>query len=373
MDKARKPDRARPQKGADPSTSNPPRREVRVNRRALVLVVLAGVLAVPALLGLKALQDRWGRSALLLEAKKQRDEARRPDLALGYFNRYLELAPDDLDALDQRAALLAEAAREQVGDRLGHQGPHPPARQAGGRPRVGGDPQAAGRALPPPGPGVPGRRANHPRPPPARARRCRRPTSPRLEPSKGPAAWGTPRFVGGRWRHEAAEVLQPRRRRLGRAAGEPLPRQVQTGRGRPGSWTPCRAQPAIGRRQAGPVAVLRLTRRRSGGLGRGRRECSGSTRADVDARLAAAEAAVKRNDPAVASRHLDAIQPARPDDLRVKILRGQIEPSRSRKTGLAIRDWQDGLALANGGDAELTWRLSARPDPTRPALARPPP
>ncbi len=84
MDEMKKPDRAS--------------REVRVNRRALVLVVLVGVLAVPALLGFKAFQDHSGRSALLLEAKKQRDEARRPDLALGYFNRYLELAPGDLDA-----------------------------------------------------------------------------------------------------------------------------------------------------------------------------------------------------------------------------------------------------------------------------------
>ena len=78
---------------------------------------------------------------------------------------------------------------------------------------------------------------------------------------------------------------------------------------------------------------------------------------DVDARLAAADAATRRDDPATARRHLDAIDPPRPDDLRVKILQGQVELV-ERKTDLAIRDWQDGLALANGGDAELTWRLA---------------
>ena len=116
MDKARKPGPSRSKstgvshsKGKRPVGPN---REVRVNRKALVLVGVVGISIVPALLGIKTLQEQSGRSNLLREAKKQRDVAKRPDLALGYFNRYLELAPDDVEALDQRAVLLSDSARD---------------------------------------------------------------------------------------------------------------------------------------------------------------------------------------------------------------------------------------------------------------------
>ncbi len=374
MDKARKPDRARPKKGADPSTSNPPRREVRVNRRALVLVVLAAVLAVPALLGLKALQDRSGRSALLLEAKKQRDEARRPDLALGYFNRYLELAPDDLDALDQRAALLAEAARERLAiDSAikahillrGKQGDGP----GWGATRK----RLAGLYL----------RLDQ-----FRAAEQTIRDHLRLEPGDVEGRRVLARALEGSGRlgdaqaleaavaeYEAAEALQPG----DVASGERLASLYLDKFGdRPRAT---RIMDALLEHNPRSVAARLARSRYFASLGDARAASDEVDEAlridpsDVDARLAAAETAVKRNDPAVASRHLDAIQPPRPDDLRVKILRGQIELA-ERKTDLAIRDWQDGLALANGGDAELTWRLAhvliqlGRPRQAAPLIAQ---
>jgi cellulose synthase operon protein C len=374
MDKARKPDRARPKKGAGPSTSNPPRREVRVNRRALVLVVLAGVLAVPALLGLKALQDRLGRSALLLEAKKQRDEAKRPDLALGYFNRYLELAPDDLDALDQRAELLAEAAHERLAIDsaikahvllLGKGGD--------GRARGATRKRLAGLYL----------RLDQ-----FRAAEQTIRDHLRLEPGDVEGRRVLARALEGAGRlgdaqaleaavaeYEAAEALQPG----DVASGERLASLYLDKFGdRPRA---IRIMDALLEHNPRSVAARLARSRFFASLGDARAASDEVDEAlridpsDVDARLAAAEAAVKRNNPVVARRHLDAIQPPRPDDLRVKILRGQIELA-ERKADLAIRDWQDGLALANGGDAELTWRLAhvliqlGRPRQAAPLIAQ---
>ena len=78
---------------------------------------------------------------------------------------------------------------------------------------------------------------------------------------------------------------------------------------------------------------------------------------DVDARLAAAEAAAIRDDPRAAREHLAAIQPPRPDDIRVRIIEGLIELDESRADE-AVRSWRAGLVLSGGTDAELTWRLT---------------
>jgi tetratricopeptide (TPR) repeat protein len=342
MDEMRKPDRTT--------------REVRVNRRALAVVVLAGVLAVPALLGLKAFQDRSGRSALLLEAKKQRDEAKRPDLALGYLNRYLELAPGDLDALDQRAALLAESARERSAIDsaikahvllLGKKGD---ARSLGAtRKRLAGlylrleQFRAAEQTI-----------RDHLQLEPGDVD-ARRILARALE---GAGRLGDTRALEAAVAEfEAAEALQPGDVASGeRLAGLYLDKFGDRPRA-------TRIMDALLEHNPRSVAA-RLARSRffaSAGDTRGALgEIDEALRIDpkdVDARLAAADAATRRDDPATARRHLDAIDSPRPDDLRVKILQGQVELV-ERKTDLAIRDWQDGLAIANGGDADLTWRLA---------------
>jgi cellulose synthase operon protein C len=342
MDEARKPDRSR--------------REVRVNWGALAVVVLAVVLAVPALLGLKAWQDRSGRSALLLEAKKQRDEAKRPDLALGYLNRYLELAPDDLDAVDQRAALLAESARDRASVEsairahvllLG--------KKADDRGRGATRKRLAGLYL---------------RTEQFRAAEQTAREQLRLEPKDVEARRLLARSLEGAGRlgdaqaleaaaaeYEAAEALEPG----DVASGERLATLYLDKFGDRARAT--RVVDAL--LQYNPhSAPARLARSRFfallGEAKAASSEIDEALRIDpsgVDVRLAAAEAATKQYDPATARRHLDAIDPPRPDDLRVKVLRGQIELA-DRRADLAIRDWRDGLALANGGDAELTWRLA---------------
>ena len=353
---------------------NPPGREVRVDRRALAVVVLAGVLAVPSLLGLKAIQDRSGRSALLLEAKKQRDEAKRPDLALGYFNRYLELAPDDLDALDQRAALLAGAARDR--------GAIDPAIKAhvlllgkggGGRDMGAARKRLAGLYL----------RSEQYRAAEQAAR-----DHLRAEPGDVEGHRLLARSLEGAGRlgdakaleaavdeYEAAEALEPG----DVASGERLAALYLDKFGDRERAT--RIVDALLRHNPRSVAA-RLARSRFfasvGDVKAASGEVDEALRvdpADVDARLAAADASARRGDPASARRHLDAIGPSGLEDLRVKVLRGLIELV-ERNADRAIRDWQDGLALAGGGDAELTWRLAhvliqlGRPREAEPLIAQ---
>ncbi|CAN5643520.1 hypothetical protein BH23PLA1_BH23PLA1_24630 [soil metagenome] len=83
----------------------------RLNPRALILIVLALVVGVPAILGARALQDSRRRAGLLREAR-ERFEDGRFDYALKFVNEYLRLRPNDPEALDFRGQLLAETARD---------------------------------------------------------------------------------------------------------------------------------------------------------------------------------------------------------------------------------------------------------------------
>jgi tetratricopeptide (TPR) repeat protein len=355
MDDASKPDRPRP-RDADRATTSPTTRQVRVNLKALAVIVLAVALAVPGVFALKAWQDRSGRSALLVEARKQRDGARRPDLALGYLKRYLELAPDDLEALDERATLLAESARDpgSIGSAIKA---HVLLLGKGGDTRGRGATRKrlAGLYL----------RAEQYRAAEQAAR-----DHLRLEPDDVEARRLLARALEGAGRlgdapaleaavaeYEAAEALQPG----DVALAERLATLYLDKFGDRPKAT--RIMDALLTHNPKSTAARLARSRFLGSIGDPRAasvevdEALRITPGDADARLAAAEAAVRRGDPSAARRHLDSINPAQPDDLRIKVLRGQIELA-DRNTDRAIRDWRDGLALADGGDLELTWRLA---------------
>jgi tetratricopeptide (TPR) repeat protein len=361
MDKVRKRNQAKPRsavtsnpKGKTPTTTT---REVRVNWKALTLVVVGLILIVPGILGLKAWQDRNGRSTLLGEARKQRDVAKRPDLALGYFNRYLELAPDDLDALDQRSRLLAETAREPTALATAIQA------------------HVALLGKPPGG------------------------------PPRGPARKRLAELYLRSAQFRAAEQAARDYLRLDDANDASIHRLLARsleGSGRLGDVKALEA--AVAEYEAAEaikpgdvasaerLAVLyfdkfadrakatqvldtllkhhpnsteaRLARSRyfaeTGDIQASTAEIEAALRLDskdVATRLTAAEAATRRGDPGAARLHLAAIQPPRPDDIRVKIIEGLIELD-DRKTDEAIKNWRAGLILAGGSDAELTWRLA---------------
>jgi tetratricopeptide (TPR) repeat protein len=357
MDKVRKPNRER---SGSPGTSRPrgkaTTREVRVNWKAFTLVALAIVLVVPGILGIKALQDRAGRSALLGEARKQRDVAGRPDLALGYFNRYLELAPDDLDAIDQRARLLAETAREpgavnnaiQAHVSLLGMGP-------GGPPRGPARKRLAELYL---------------RSFQFRAAELAAREHLRLDGGDAEAHRLLARSLEGAGRlgdakaveaavaeYEAAEALEPGdvasaerlavlyldkfadRTRAIRVLDAMLERNPNSTEAR---LARSRFFAEAGDPQASSAEIDAALRLAPG---------------DVPARLTAAEVAARRGDPAAARLHLAAIQPPRPDDIRIKIIEGLIELD-ERNADEAIKNWRAGLVLAGGTDTELTWRLA---------------
>ena len=79
---------------------------------------------------------------------------------------------------------------------------------------------------------------------------------------------------------------------------------------------------------------------------------------DVKLRLQAASDALGRRDGTTARRHLDAI-PAevQGEDLRVRVLRGQVEYSEQHPDE-AIDQWRQGLSLVSGSNGELTWHLA---------------
>jgi predicted Zn-dependent protease len=345
-------------------------REVRLNRRALAMIVLAGVLGVAGLVGLAAIQGRSGRSALLIEAKRQRDEAHRPDLALGYFKRYLELAPDDLDALDQRAALLADAARD------------PEAVEAAIKAHVlllarGGSGSARKRLA------VLYLRSEQFRPAEQAARDLLK-----AQPRDVDAHRLLARALEGLGRqgdskaldaavaeYEAAEALDPgdvaSAERLAALHFEKSGDRVVA----------ARVLDALLEHNPKSTAA-RLARARffvaMGDARASTNEIGEALKLDptgVDVRLAAADASIHRGDPAEAARHLDAIGPAAAGDLRIKVIRGTIELL-ERQPDRAVRDWQDSLAQSGGGDGELTWRLAhvliqlGRPREAEPLVAQ---
>ena len=327
-------------------------REVRLDRRALAMVLLAGTFAVAGLVGLAAIRGRSGRSTLLIEARRQRDEAHRPDLALGYLNRYLELAPDDLVALDERAALLADAARDPKAVESAIKA-HVVLLSKGGnasaRKRLAGlylrseqyraAEQAARDHLKAQPRDVEGHRLL------ARA----------LE---GSGRQGDPKALDAAVaEYEAAEALDPgdvaSAERLATLDFEKSGDRVAAGR----------VLDALLQHNPRSTAA-RLARARffaaAGDAREAAIEVEEALRLDptgVEVRLAAADASIRRGDPAGAARHLDAIGPDSAGDLRVKILRGTVELL-DRQPDRAVRDWQDGLAQTGGGDSELTWRLA---------------
>ncbi len=86
-------------------------RSRRLNLRGVLILGIGCVIVVASVVGLAVHNNRNGTSGLLREAKL-RWEQKQPSLALGYLGRYLELKPNDLDALDLKAEILAATAQE---------------------------------------------------------------------------------------------------------------------------------------------------------------------------------------------------------------------------------------------------------------------
>ena len=76
-----------------------------------------------------------------------------------------------------------------------------------------------------------------------------------------------------------------------------------------------------------------------------------------EARLMAGQLAAQKGDTASARQHLAAIPEGERDDLRIKLVQGQID-LHERRPDDAIQSWRSGLLLTGGNNIELTWRLA---------------
>ena len=96
--------------------------KVRINLRAVLILGVLAVALVPAYFALQAMQDLRVKSPLLQQARDYLDaKPPKPDLAIKYLDRYLELAPGDPVALGLKAKLLADSARDyaEIGAAIG--------------------------------------------------------------------------------------------------------------------------------------------------------------------------------------------------------------------------------------------------------------
>jgi tetratricopeptide (TPR) repeat protein len=309
----------------------------------------------------KAYRDGRDRSALWRQARQQR-RAGRPDLALKYLDRYLELNPRDAEALDGKADLLAELARTpehlvaaaEVGDQVLRLDRRSPARQETRRRQLELTLRLEAAA-------------------------------PRLVKYQAAAAVADALIAGGardarayylRGRVREALAASGQEELLARAvadyerahgldpgsadAAERLARLYRTRLGRPEPADRILRELVAANPSAAThlalyehFAALGPEDRADAAL----RAALRAAPADPAVLLAAARAALRRRAPAEAGAHLDALPPRLAAEPRVRLLRGAAELQRDRLDG-AIDQWRGGLLQSGGTEAELTWWLA---------------
>ena len=70
------------------------------------------VVVVPGFVVVKMISNQIGAKAFLREARTQVAKGK-PSLAVSYLNRYLELSPDDVDAMEMKSKILFDTARDE--------------------------------------------------------------------------------------------------------------------------------------------------------------------------------------------------------------------------------------------------------------------
>jgi tetratricopeptide (TPR) repeat protein len=332
-------------------------RSRRLDLRKVLLLTVLVVVVVAGFLALKRHRQHQGRSAFLEEAQR-RIPRKQTHLALGYLSRYLELNPDDLDALDLKARLLAESAQTED-QALEATSAHnqvlgrDPRRQetrrrlvkltlkVPGRARAaeslareliarGGDDAEAHRLLAHALELIAGDGNAQ-----ALAEAVREhQIAERKEPGDVASAERLASLYAERF-NDPAKALQV------------LDKLIQANRGTPQKLAQARlvrSRYFLARNQPDRAAA----------------EIDQAVRADpasAAVRLAAAEAATRRGDFELARQHLAKVPPSAQNDIPIKLIEGLIELGAERPDD-AIQSWRAGLLLTGGHDPDLTWRLA---------------
>ncbi len=330
----------------------------RLSLRALGVLALVAALAVPGIAGLVLMRQQRGRGTFLNEAKA-RLANKQNALALGYLNRYLELNPNDLDALDLKAKVLADDANDvpraveaaQVHSQV-----------------LGRDPnrQETRRRLVRLNLKIPGRtRAAE-----AQARTLIERGAKDAEAHRllahaleviGVLETKPEMIEEARREYETAEALDPGdvegAERLAALYRERLEAPDKAQRVldtlvKSTAGTPAKNAEALLAR-ARHFTAEHQPERASADV----QEAVKVDPKNLDVRLTAAEVALQHRDPLGARKHLETLGPAYQENARVLVVAGLIDLVEQRPDE-AIRNWRSGLVKSGGNDAELTWRLA---------------
>ena len=341
--------------------AKPTRPSRRLNPRALTTLGALLLVSLIGLVALKAYQDRNGRKGFLAQAK-ERVAKHQTSLALGYLNRYLELKPDDPEALDLKARILSDGAgnEAQAVEAVTALG------QVLGRATDEGRKQEVRRRL---------ARLNLMIPDRARSALAQARDLIRYGADDAEAHRLLARALGrlGYQEKSAArtdEALKEFLRAEAKDPGDVEGAEHLAALYRDQLEDPAKAQGVLDRLVSSTVkapkthATALLARARhyhairepakaQADVLRATRDDPG----DLSVRVAAAESALQRRDTSAARLHLAAIAPEHRDNLRVKITEGLIDLVEQRPDD-AITTWRAGLLKTSGNDADLTWRLA---------------
>lgn len=350
------------------SQVKPTRRKRRLNLRALVILVIVLIVAPIGFFAVKTIQDRRGGSSLLAQAKE--DVAKgKLSLAMGFLNRYLELNPDDLEALNLKGKLLAEDARTepQMLDAVKalNQVLSLPANKKDSPSRREAQRRLARLTLELP------KRA---RAAETLARELIKLDDKDAEAHRllaraleqiGAGEKNTDYIEEARKEYEKAEALDPGDVEGAGRLATLYDQQMEN---------PAKARQVLDKLVADTVktpgthAKALLTRAKYYYLlahdnAKAEADLIEATKdapGDLDVRLLAAEVAINRHDANSARdarHHLSLISEPLQDDLRIKVLKGTIDLA-ERQPDKAIRIWREGLMQTNGNDTMLTYQLA---------------
>jgi tetratricopeptide (TPR) repeat protein len=348
---------------------------VRLNKRALVVATILGVIAIPAVLvGWRIQNRRLGAAAVALA--QEFEKAEEPDKAIRHLSRYVEIQPDDRKALGLLARLLAESARSlgdilhaaSVNEQYLRLDPNAPDSQDTRRRLVElyvrfGDlfklTPNYGRTL--------DRTEGESRAAVAETiaeqlfveGRTNIPKDFRLlgQAKEGMIAPGSPKALG-----QAVENYQKALK------GDPTDAiaaahlaQIYLQR----EHNPEKARKVLDDLlKASETAEVRLVRYRFFTLQKDRKQAALELAAarelapkNVLIRVMLAEEALKRGDTAAAKSEIDALPNSLQKNTQVQLMKGRIAFA-EQHPDKAISDWQQGLLMTNGTDAQLTWQLA---------------
>ena len=359
---------SRPRVGAGQAGAAPEHRRRRLNVRAALVMGAVAALAIPAYLIVGRVQDTRRGSALRKQAQAYVEaKPPRPDLAVKYLDRYLELNGGDLDAMELRARLLSETARTaddveaatQANDlvqRLDREGP----RRQEARRRLAELYLRMERYRPPSA--VKYRTAEATaRDLIAYDRKAGRPDA-RDHRLLGRALLGEEMMAETKALPQAlAELEVAARLDPGDVPGAEQLAYLYADRRKDRARADAVLDALV---KANPKVEARLARYRHyarfGPSEKARAELERAVREapeNLVVRLTAAEDALERNELAASRAHLATIAETARDDRRVRYLQGLLE-LRERHADKAIDSWRQGLRLTAGTDFELSFRLA---------------